>query len=114
VIDKGFRFFWVFITYLMAVLIPRLAVLIPLVGVTSGTLCALVYPPFFQIITFWEDWKVIRIEFYLYIIYFLAKSNTKKKNFLYWKKSFCYFTRLLCNWSWNFCQHNSNIKSTKY
>jgi len=42
----------------MAVLIPRLAVLIPLVGVTSGTLCALVYPPFFQIITFWEDWKV--------------------------------------------------------
>uniref|UniRef100_A0A915N038 Amino acid transporter transmembrane domain-containing protein n=1 Tax=Meloidogyne javanica TaxID=6303 RepID=A0A915N038_MELJA len=32
VIDKGFRFFWVFITYLMAVLIPRLAVLIPLVG----------------------------------------------------------------------------------
>ncbi|CAK5078237.1 unnamed protein product [Meloidogyne enterolobii] len=69
VIDKGFRFFWVFITYLMAVLIPRLAVLIPLVGVTSGTLCALVYPPFFQIITFWEDWKLnlTRRERYFYI-----------------------------------------------
>uniref|UniRef100_A0A1I8BAC2 Aa_trans domain-containing protein n=1 Tax=Meloidogyne hapla TaxID=6305 RepID=A0A1I8BAC2_MELHA len=68
-IDKGFRFFWVFITYLMAVLIPRLAVLIPLVGVTSGTLCALVYPPLFQIITFWEDWKLnlTRMERYFYI-----------------------------------------------
>ena len=57
-VDKGFRFFWVLVTYLMAVLIPRLAVMIPLVGVTSGTLCALVYPPFFQIVTFWSDWKV--------------------------------------------------------
>uniref|UniRef100_A0AC34RIZ9 Amino acid transporter transmembrane domain-containing protein n=2 Tax=Panagrolaimus sp. JU765 TaxID=591449 RepID=A0AC34RIZ9_9BILA len=58
-IDKGFRFFWVFLTYLMAVLIPKLEIMIPLVGVTSGTLCALVYPPFFQIITFWEEWKLI-------------------------------------------------------
>uniref|UniRef100_A0A7E4W090 Aa_trans domain-containing protein n=1 Tax=Panagrellus redivivus TaxID=6233 RepID=A0A7E4W090_PANRE len=58
VIDKGFRIFWVMLTYLMAVLIPKLEIMIPLVGVTSGTLCALVYPPLFQIITFWEDWKV--------------------------------------------------------
>lgn len=58
VVDKGFRFFWVLVTYLMAVLIPRLAVMIPLVGVTSGTLCALVYPPFFQIVTDWSEWKL--------------------------------------------------------
>jgi hypothetical protein len=42
----------------MAIFIPRLEVLIPLVGVTSGTLCALIYPPLFQIITFWQDWKI--------------------------------------------------------
>ena len=57
-IDKSFRIFWVLLTYFMAILIPKLEIMIPLVGVTSGTLCALVYPPLFQIITFWEDWKV--------------------------------------------------------
>jgi proton-coupled amino acid transporter len=57
VADKGFRCFWVLITYLMAVLIPKLEIMIPLVGVTSGTLCALVYPPLFHMITFWSDWK---------------------------------------------------------
>uniref|UniRef100_A0A915D3T1 Amino acid transporter transmembrane domain-containing protein n=1 Tax=Ditylenchus dipsaci TaxID=166011 RepID=A0A915D3T1_9BILA len=56
-VDKGFRCFWVLVTYFMAILIPKLEHLIPLVGVTSGTLCALVYPPLFQTITFWEDWK---------------------------------------------------------
>jgi len=58
VMDKGFRIFWVLLTYFMAVSIPKLEIMIPLVGVTSGTLCALVYPPIFQIITFWEDWKI--------------------------------------------------------
>uniref|UniRef100_A0A0K0DDR5 Aa_trans domain-containing protein n=1 Tax=Angiostrongylus cantonensis TaxID=6313 RepID=A0A0K0DDR5_ANGCA len=57
-VDKGFRFFWVMLTFLMAVLIPRLEIMIPLVGVTSGTLCALIYPPLFEMITFWTDWKV--------------------------------------------------------
>ncbi|EFP13320.1 hypothetical protein GCK72_009285 [Caenorhabditis remanei] len=57
--DKGFRVFWVLVTYLMAVLIPRLEIMIPLVGVTSGTLCALIFPPFFEMITFWTDWKVL-------------------------------------------------------
>uniref|UniRef100_A0A914YFM1 Amino acid transporter transmembrane domain-containing protein n=1 Tax=Panagrolaimus superbus TaxID=310955 RepID=A0A914YFM1_9BILA len=57
-IDKSFRIFWVLLTYFMAILIPKLEIMIPLVGVTSGTLCALVYPPLFQIITFWEDWKL--------------------------------------------------------
>jgi len=57
VVDKGFRCFWVLVTYLMAVLIPKLEIMIPLVGVTSGTLCALIYPPIFQIITFWTEWK---------------------------------------------------------
>ncbi|KAE9415315.1 hypothetical protein Angca_007628 [Angiostrongylus cantonensis] len=56
-VDKGFRFFWVMLTFLMAVLIPRLEIMIPLVGVTSGTLCALIYPPLFEMITFWTDWK---------------------------------------------------------
>ncbi|VDO59475.1 unnamed protein product [Haemonchus placei] len=57
VVDKGFRMFWVMLTFLMAVLIPKLEIMIPLVGVTSGTLCALVYPPIFEMITFWTDWK---------------------------------------------------------
>ncbi|CAJ0941189.1 unnamed protein product, partial [Mesorhabditis belari] len=56
-VDKGFRLFWVFLTYLMAIGIPQLEIMIPLVGVTSGTLCALVYPPLFEMITFWTDWK---------------------------------------------------------
>lgn len=55
--DKGFRVFWVLVTYLMAVLIPKLEIMIPLVGVTSGALCALIFPPFFEMITFWTDWK---------------------------------------------------------
>lgn len=41
----------------MAVLIPKLEIMIPLVGVTSGTLCALVFPPIFQMLTFWTEWK---------------------------------------------------------
>ncbi|GMS90358.1 hypothetical protein PENTCL1PPCAC_12533, partial [Pristionchus entomophagus] len=57
VVDKGFRLFWVLVTYLMAVLIPQLEIMIPLIGVTSGTLCALIYPPIFEMITFWTDWK---------------------------------------------------------
>lgn len=50
--------FWVSITMLMSISIPHLEIMIPLVGVTSGTLCALVYPPVFEMITFWNDWKV--------------------------------------------------------
>ncbi|CAD5214408.1 unnamed protein product [Bursaphelenchus okinawaensis] len=57
VVDKGFRIFWVMLTYFMAILIPKLEIMIPLVGVTSGTLCALVFPPIFQMLTFWKEWK---------------------------------------------------------
>ncbi|GMR43047.1 hypothetical protein PMAYCL1PPCAC_13242, partial [Pristionchus mayeri] len=57
IVDKGFRLFWVIVTYAMAVLIPQLEIMIPLIGVTSGTLCALIYPPIFEMITFWTDWK---------------------------------------------------------
>ncbi|CAJ0962371.1 unnamed protein product, partial [Mesorhabditis belari] len=48
----------VFVTYAMSIGIPHLDSMIPLVGVTSGTLCALVYPPLFEIITFWDEWKI--------------------------------------------------------
>ncbi|MFH4980758.1 hypothetical protein AB6A40_007467 [Gnathostoma spinigerum] len=58
-IDKGFRVFWVAVTFAMALTIPHLEIMIPLVGVTSGALCALVYPPIFEMITFWHDWKVL-------------------------------------------------------
>ncbi|EFO23481.1 transmembrane amino acid transporter [Loa loa] len=58
VVDKGFRIFWVSITVLLSISIPHLEIMIPLVGVTSGTLCALIYPPVFEMITFWNDWKV--------------------------------------------------------
>ncbi|VDN59551.1 unnamed protein product [Dracunculus medinensis] len=57
-IDKGFRVFWVMVTFVMATSIPHLEIMIPLVGTTSGALCALVYPPLFEMITFWTDWKV--------------------------------------------------------
>uniref|UniRef100_A0A8R1U1N4 Anaphase-promoting complex subunit 4 WD40 domain-containing protein n=1 Tax=Onchocerca volvulus TaxID=6282 RepID=A0A8R1U1N4_ONCVO len=58
IVDKGFRIFWVSVTMLMSISIPHLEIMIPLVGVTSGTLCALIYPPIFEMITFWNDWKV--------------------------------------------------------
>ncbi|CAG9540551.1 unnamed protein product [Cercopithifilaria johnstoni] len=58
VVDKGFRIFWVSVTMLMSISIPHLEIMIPLVGATSGTLCALIYPPVFEMITFWNDWKV--------------------------------------------------------
>lgn len=54
----NFRAFWVSITMLMSICIPHLEIMIPLVGVTSGTLCALIYPPIFEMITFWNEWKV--------------------------------------------------------
>ncbi|CAJ0949661.1 unnamed protein product, partial [Mesorhabditis belari] len=57
VLDKGFRLFWVLVTYGMAIGIPHLEIMIPLVGVTSGTLCALVFPPLFEMMTFWDEWK---------------------------------------------------------
>ena len=74
IVDKGFRVFWVLVTYLMAVLIPRLSVMIPLVGVTSGTLCALVYPPFFQMVTFWDDWKVPLLFIIIFLFYYPTHS----------------------------------------
>ncbi|KAM3723948.1 putative amino acid transporter skat-1 [Dirofilaria immitis] len=58
IVDKGFRIFWVFVTMFMSICIPHLEIMIPLVGVTSGTLCALIYPPIFEMITFWNDWKI--------------------------------------------------------
>ncbi|PAV62014.1 hypothetical protein WR25_00581 [Diploscapter pachys] len=56
--DKLFRIFFVVITYLMVIAIPQLPVMCSLVGVTSGTLCALIYPPIFELIAFWDDWKI--------------------------------------------------------
>uniref|UniRef100_A0A0R3RU75 Aa_trans domain-containing protein n=1 Tax=Elaeophora elaphi TaxID=1147741 RepID=A0A0R3RU75_9BILA len=58
IVDKGFRIFWVSVTMFMSISIPHLEIMIPLVGVTSGTICALIYPPIFEMITFWNDWKV--------------------------------------------------------
>ncbi|GMT20590.1 hypothetical protein PFISCL1PPCAC_11887, partial [Pristionchus fissidentatus] len=56
-VDYGFHLFWVLVTFLMAILVPQLEIMIPLIGVTSGTLCALIYLPIFEMITFWTDWK---------------------------------------------------------
>lgn len=41
----------------MAILLPKLDILIPLVGVTSGTLCAFVFPPALETIVFWRIWR---------------------------------------------------------
>uniref|UniRef100_A0AC35UBY7 Aa_trans domain-containing protein n=1 Tax=Rhabditophanes sp. KR3021 TaxID=114890 RepID=A0AC35UBY7_9BILA len=67
VADKGFRMFWVILTFLMAISIPQLETLITLVGVTSGTMCALIYPPLFEIITFWDDWKLTKTDRMRYV-----------------------------------------------
>jgi hypothetical protein len=69
-LDKCFRAFWVIITCEcasdvcvwtcadgMAIGLPKLEILIPLVGVTSGTLCAFVFPPVLHTIVFWRIWK---------------------------------------------------------
>jgi len=56
-LDKSFRAFWVIITYGLAIGLPKLEILIPLVGVTSGTLCAFVFPPLLHTIVFWRIWQ---------------------------------------------------------
>lgn len=67
IVDKGFRIFWVSVTMLMSISIPHLEIMIPLVGVTSGTICALIYPPIFEMITFWNDWKVLLPTYQRYL-----------------------------------------------
>ena len=52
-----FRIFWCLLTYGMVVLIPHIEDMMSLVGVTGGTTCALVFPPIFEIIVFWTEWK---------------------------------------------------------
>ncbi|CAJ0948207.1 unnamed protein product, partial [Mesorhabditis belari] len=63
IVDKGFRLFWVLLCYAMAVVIPHLDIMIPLVGVTGGTMCALIYPPLFEMMTFWNEWKATKSTF---------------------------------------------------
>lgn len=92
IVDKGFRCFWVLLTYFMAILVPKLELMIPLVGVTSGTLCALVYPPLFQLLCQWEEWKVtltpmrrnlqIGLNFCIIIIGFFAIGSGITANIL--------------------------------
>ena len=42
---------------MIAIGLPKLEILIPLVGVTSGTLCAFVFPPLLHTIVFWPIWR---------------------------------------------------------
>jgi hypothetical protein len=68
-LDKCFRAAWVLSSCectsvrarmradAIAIGLPRLEILIPLIGVTSGTLCAFVYPPLLHTIVFWRVWR---------------------------------------------------------
>ncbi|XGW27530.1 hypothetical protein V3C99_007828 [Haemonchus contortus] len=52
IVDYGLRSGIVFISFLLAVAVPNLENLIPLIGITSGMLLALVIPPLADIATF--------------------------------------------------------------
>ncbi|VDO98768.1 unnamed protein product [Soboliphyme baturini] len=53
-----FRTFWVLVTYVFAIAVPRIDSIVSLVGGTAGMLCAFVYPPLFECITFWHEWRL--------------------------------------------------------
>lgn len=81
---------------LMSISIPHLEIMIPLVGVTSGTFCALIYPPIFEMITFWNDWKVIFLK---NIVLFLMKYFIHSS----------LFSSFNCNFVPEFVKLNSNL-----
>jgi len=56
--DYLFRASLVVVTLCIAVAVPNLEHIIPLVGVTSGMLLAFVYPPIIETIVFWDRWQL--------------------------------------------------------
>lgn len=61
-------------------LIPKLDILIPLVGITSGTLCAFVFPPLLETIVFWRIWKRRNELWYIFAYFFIEKLHTSGTN----------------------------------
>ena len=57
-LEYGFRTGLVLVTFLLAVAIPNLEDIIPLVGVTAGMILAFVVPPLLEMVTFWEEWRL--------------------------------------------------------
>lgn len=51
-----FRVATVLLTYAFAVLVPRIELMIPLIGITAGILVAFIFPPIFELLTFWNIW----------------------------------------------------------
>ena len=51
----------------------------------AGTLCALVYPPFFEMVTFWTDWKVLLFWFSNISDNFSSKSSVQSDTFVLFK-----------------------------
>ncbi len=43
----------------IAVAVPNLEDIIPLVGISAGMVLAFVLPPFLEIVTFWETWCLV-------------------------------------------------------
>ncbi|KPJ11145.1 Proton-coupled amino acid transporter 1 [Papilio machaon] len=62
--EAATRVIMVFITFVLAAIIPNLSGIISLVGAFSSSALAIIFPPFFEIITFWpdrlgkDDWKL--------------------------------------------------------
>ncbi|XP_045534496.1 proton-coupled amino acid transporter-like protein pathetic [Papilio machaon] len=62
--EAATRVVMVFITFVLAAIIPNLSGIISLVGAFSSSALAIIFPPFIEIITFWpdrlgkDDWKL--------------------------------------------------------
>jgi len=54
-LEYAFRFLVVLLTYALAMVIPHLDLIIPLVGITVGSIIAFFLPGLFDMVTFWDD-----------------------------------------------------------
>uniref|UniRef100_A0A914UXV5 Amino acid transporter transmembrane domain-containing protein n=1 Tax=Plectus sambesii TaxID=2011161 RepID=A0A914UXV5_9BILA len=58
-LEYVFRALLVLLTLAIALVVPKLELIIPLVGVSSGMLLAFVFPPIIETMTFWPEWELM-------------------------------------------------------
>lgn len=44
---------------------PKIELMIPLIGITAGIMIAFIFPPLFELLTFWDTWKSTRSAAYI-------------------------------------------------
>jgi len=64
-LEIAFRVFLVLSTYALAVMVPRVELIVPLIGITAGILIAFIFPPLFEILAFWESWREEKSRWYI-------------------------------------------------